>query len=125
MITLVVGNLEDSVRFYSHGLGLTMRYASATWAEFDAGDVSLALHQAAEETGVTAPAGCTLAFFVADLRGTVEQLKVRGIPIVEEPRDESFGGLLATISDLDGYRIQLIEFSAANPGGNRARNFRR
>jgi lactoylglutathione lyase len=125
LIMLVVGDLGLSVRFYCDRLGLTMRYASATWAELDAGNVSIALHQAGEDAGVSATTGCTLGFFVDDLRATVDQLKARGIQIVQEPRDESFGGLLATISDLDGYRIHLIEFWPGNPGQDRPANSHR
>jgi lactoylglutathione lyase len=120
LIMLIVDDLERSVRFYCERLGLTMRFASATWTELDAGGVSLALRRAGKDVGVGATTGCTLAFFVEDVRGTIEQLRARGIRIVEEPRDESFGGLLATISDLDGYRIHLVEFSGANHGENRA-----
>ena len=113
LIMLVVGDLRRSVQFYGDRLGLVVRDVTPTWAELDAGNIRLALHQAGEDVGVTPTTGCTFAFFVEDLRTTVDRLKAYGIEILREPRREVFG-LLAAISDPDGYRIQLLEFSNGN-----------
>lgn len=106
---LVVADLERSVRFYSERLGLVVRYATLTWVELDGGNIRLALHLAEGDVRVGPTTGCTFAFYVDDLLDTIDRLKDGGIRVVHKPHREAFGGMLAAISDPDGYRVHLVE----------------
>jgi len=113
LIMLIVGDLERSARFYGDVLGLPVRYRTERWTEFAAGEIRLALHLAGDDVGVSPTTGCTFAFVVDDVEGAVGELRAHGTLILQEPHREAFGGVLAVISDPDGYRIQLLKLDAA------------
>jgi catechol 2,3-dioxygenase-like lactoylglutathione lyase family enzyme len=84
-----VANLAKAAAFYRETLGLPQeRYSEDwQWAEFDCGNVTLALHG-----GVKLPseiAGGRIALAVDDVYAACAELKSRGVHIVGEPVDYS------------------------------------
>lgn len=104
-----VSDLDRSVAFYRDVLGLPFDYIyEGWWAEFNVPPVSVAL--CGPPVG-TAPrpgyrGGATIALAVPDLRDAVEDLRERGVAIVAEPLETPVC-FIATITDLDGNRINL------------------
>ena len=84
-----VSDLARAARFYRETLGLPQEAYSDEWhwAEFDCGNVMLALHG-----GVKLPdqiAGGRLALAVEDVHATCAELKAKGARVVGEPVDYS------------------------------------
>lgn len=44
-----------------------------------------------------------------DIRGAAEAMRARGVTFTEEPREQSWGGWIATLHDPDGNTIQLLQ----------------
>jgi len=65
----------------------------------------LGLHPEDEHLTVR-PGSISNGFAVDDVDAFISGLKTRGVPVVQEPRDESFGRL-AIIADPDGYVVQV------------------
>jgi len=72
-IMLMVQDIPATVKFYSEGLGLTVKMASPGWAELDAGGTTIALHSAEH----TYNAGDTpiLSFHVDDVGDVLDLWK--------------------------------------------------
>lgn len=111
-----VSNLAAAVAFYRDVLGLRADMYSEEyhWAEFDCGDVTLALH------GVDKPvkdgSGTQLALAVEDLDGALRELKAKGVPAVSPIQD--FGVCRAfEVRDPDGHSI-LLHHRADGSFGN-------
>lgn len=118
LIMLVVADLQRSMAFYRDLFGLKVKYRTTTWAELDAGTVSLSLYVADQDIAVNPIAGCSFAFFVNSAATVVARLRASGADVISEPHGEAFG-VLAVVGDPDGYRIQLLELSPAK--NNRGR----
>ena len=77
-----VANMSDAVRFHVDELGLTLRFQSPEWTEFNTGPTTLALHIASEKN----PAGtCQLGFGVADLAQFHATAVAHGIEFTSPP----------------------------------------
>ena len=114
LVMLVVADLARSVRYYRDVIGFRVRYSSQTWTELDGGGVSLALHAAGPDVGVNPSTGCTFALLVDDAADATRKLREQGSVVLQEPRQEPIGAVLAVISDPDGYRIHLLELPDAD-----------
>jgi catechol 2,3-dioxygenase-like lactoylglutathione lyase family enzyme len=98
-----VGDMDRAVAFYRDTLGLTVRFASPFWSEFDTGDVTLALHPASDKN----PAGgVQIGFTTADLPGVYAARAASGLEFAEAPREEH-GTLLSRILDREGAEVSL------------------
>ena len=114
-----VSDMARSVTFYRDVLGLTVRFESAKWTEFETPGSTLALHLA-DVPGNTAaisadaiPAGqCHLSFAVDDLDAFHEAMIARGLPCLQPPKEEDFGGKLAGYADPDGLPFWISDKSA-------------
>ncbi len=104
-----VSDMARSVAFYHDVLGLTVRFESAKWTEFETPGSTLALHLADAPSDAAAisadaiPAGqCHLSFAVDDLDAFHREMVAKGIPCLQPPEEEDFGGRLAGYADPDG-----------------------
>jgi lactoylglutathione lyase len=52
-----------------------------------------------------------LAFEVADLDGTIQELQAKGVPITDGPTQSSSGSQFIFIDAPDGYEIELIQLA--------------
>ncbi|HZK99957.1 MAG TPA: VOC family protein [Caulobacteraceae bacterium] len=98
-----VADMDKAVAFHRDTLGLTPKFASPFWSEFETGDVTLALHPASEKN----PAGgVQLGFTVPDLPGVHAAREAAGLVFTAPPADEH-GTLLARILDSEGAEVSL------------------
>ena len=101
-----VSDLARAASFYREVLGLPQEIYSKAWqwAEFDCGNVTLALHR-----GIQLPetiSGARIALALEDVSAACAELKPKGVHIVKEPQDYSV--CWATeILDPDGNAIIL------------------
>jgi lactoylglutathione lyase len=98
-----VSDMAQAVRFHRDELGLTLRFESPHWSEFDTGTTKLALHSASPEH----PAGsCELGFHVPDIAAFYAQKSGKGI-VFTAPPAPLHGQLLAKFTDTDGAECSL------------------
>ncbi len=116
MLTMVtVSDMNRSVSFYKDTLGLTLRFQSPDWSEFDAGGTTLALHGG----GVPGPlpsgkeqiAGrATLGFNVENLDQAFAEVKSKGARVLMPPMERAEQGIrLAIVLDPDGLPVSLAQ----------------
>ena len=98
-----VGDMDRAVAFWRDTFGLTVRFATPFWSEFDTGDVTLALHPASDVN----PAGSVqLGFTAPDLPGVHAARAASGLEFAEAPREEH-GILLSRVFDCEGAAVSL------------------
>jgi predicted enzyme related to lactoylglutathione lyase len=115
-----VSDLPRAARFYRETLGLSQETYSEEWqwAEFDCGNVTLALHG-----GVKLPeqiAGGRIALAVEDVHAACAELKAKGARVVGEPVDYTVC-CAVEILDPDGNTVILHKradgsFGPSRPG---------
>ena len=115
MITMVtVADMDRSVRFYRDTLGMTLRFQSPEWSEFDLGLNTLALHGG----GVAAPlqgkeqyAGrASIGFTVANVDNVFEELKSKGARVMMSLTERVGEGIrLAVFLDPDGLPVSFAQ----------------
>ena len=104
-----VSNLENALAFYRDTLGLELDFIyEGIWAEFTVEPVALAI---CGPPWASAPkpdyqGGATVALAVEDVKAAVEELRGKGVPILEEPVETPVC-YMAMIADLDGNRLWL------------------
>lgn len=95
-----VANMDKAVAFYRDMMGLSLRFQSPGWSEFDTGDVSLALHLATKDEA----AGTTeLGFRAGDV---TKEYAAKALNFVEAPR-AVHGTTIARFKDVDGAHCSL------------------
>ena len=98
-----VADMDKAVAFYRDTLGLTVKFATPFWSEFDTGDVTLALHPASDRN----PAGgVQLCFTTTDLQGVYAGREAACLTFAAAPMDEH-GTLLSRIVDCEGAEVSL------------------
>jgi len=116
-LALTVDDFERAVAFYRDTLGLSLKFASPGWSEFETGATTLALHlgvprsleAGSGQAGPTAGT-CSLGFSVERLDATCAELKARGARFVMAPTDQANEGIrLAVCIDPDGLPISFAE----------------
>jgi predicted enzyme related to lactoylglutathione lyase len=107
---------ERSRRFYRETLGL------AVYREFGpAGDPGVVFFlgqgflEVSGRSAETATRPVAIWLQVRDVRAEHERLSARGVKVVREPRQESWGLIEMWIEDPDGMRIVLVEVPADHP----------
>lgn len=104
-----VADMGKALGFYRDALGLTLAHTyEGIWAEFEVGGVTLAL---CGPPWGTPPqpgyqGGASVALAVDDVRASVDELRGKGVTIVQEA-EESPVCLMATVADPDGNRLFL------------------
>jgi lactoylglutathione lyase len=98
-----VGDMDRAVAFYRDTLGLTLKFASPGWSEFDTGATTLALHPASPEN----PAGSThLGFGTPDVLSFHRELTAAGVRFTRDP-EPLHGVTLAEFVDSEGARCSV------------------
>lgn len=111
-IVVYVSDMQRSTIFYRDVLGLTLKFSTPGWTEFDLGTIKLALHRSsggmlAEQPG-RPPAGVAhLVFIVDNLQARYEELKAQDVRFSLPPEKQVTGNTLAVMHDPDGFGITL------------------
>src|SRR4030095_2534544 len=93
-----VADMELAVKFYKEHLGVSLRFQSPKWSEFETGETTLALHPASAEH----PAGTSqLGFGTPDIDGFYAEKKARGVEFTSAPT-ETLGSRIAKFQDSEG-----------------------
>lgn len=104
-----VGNMHRAVEFYQDRLGLTLRFQSPEWSEFETGETTLALHLASAEN----PAGTSqLGLGVPDIDAFYAQKKEQGIEFTSPPT-ALHGSKIARFKDSEGVECSVSGIRAA------------
>jgi lactoylglutathione lyase len=99
-------NMEQSVRFYTEVLGLTLKNRHGIdWAEYDVGGVDLAI--AGELARKPEPGGATVVLRTTDLDALVAALDAADMR--HEPVDESGGARMLSFEDPDRNRLFAVQ----------------
>ncbi len=118
-VRLLVDRFDECFAFYSKviGLELVVRISEGFYAEFRAGDTTLALYErgrmddvvgAEHREGPRADDRAALIFQVDDVDATAGELRERGAAFVTDPHDQSGWGLrVAHLRDPEGNLIEL------------------
>ena len=103
-----VSNMARSVAFYRDVLGLPLRFESPEWTEFDTPGSTLALHLADDLSPASSSAKFNSSgdmqpgFTVEDIDAFHQEMIAKGVPCLQPPEVEDFGGKLAGYADPDG-----------------------
>jgi catechol 2,3-dioxygenase-like lactoylglutathione lyase family enzyme len=93
-----VADMDRAIAFHRDVLGLSLRFQSPEWSEFETGQTTLALHPASTEN----PAGVVeLGFATEDLAGFYDCRDSLGVEFTQPPRP-MHGVEIARIRDPDG-----------------------
>jgi predicted enzyme related to lactoylglutathione lyase len=93
-----VADMDKAVAFHRDVLGLTLKFASPFWSEFDTGATTLALHAASDEH----PAGnVQLGFAADDLAAFYAAREANGVTFTQEPAP-MHGQTIARFLDSEG-----------------------
>jgi catechol 2,3-dioxygenase-like lactoylglutathione lyase family enzyme len=111
-ITLFVEDLPAAKRFYSDVFRLPVHFEDDSSTVFKFGDTLVNLLQTSEAPGLVAPAtvanpdaGVRFQFTLAvdDVDATVEELKCRGVDLLNGPMDRPWGIRTASFRDPGGH----------------------
>ena len=111
-VIVYVSDMQRSTNFYRDVLGLSLKFSSPGWTEFNTGATTIALHRTGGQTPFSQPgllpAGqAHLGFIVDDLQGIYETLKAQDVHFSLPPQKQSSGVTLAVLHDPDGQGITL------------------
>ena len=123
---LRVGNLEESLKFYTEVLGMKLLRQK----EYPEGKFTLAFVGYGDESDTTVleltynwgveqynlgDAYGHIAIGVDDIYGTCEEIKARGGKVSREPGPMKHGStVIAFVQDPDGYKVELIQLRNQN-----------
>ena len=99
-----VGDMDRAVKFYRDVLGLTLKFQSPGWSEFETGETTLGLHPA---SATNPPGAVELGFGVPDLHEFHRELSEKGVQFAMPPTKQDFGGELAQFVDSEGGRCSV------------------
>ena len=108
-VELYVQDVEATKRFYHEILGLPLHVDEAGLKVFDSGRPGVELDASGHFPGTV-----SLSFLVDDLDAVIQRLRVRGLQ-VGEPEESHLGMLAVSISDPDGYRVEIQSPTDASP----------
>jgi catechol 2,3-dioxygenase-like lactoylglutathione lyase family enzyme len=115
-ITLFVEDLPAAKRFYSDVFRLPVHFEDDNSTVFKFGETLVNLLQTSEAPGLVAPAtvanpdaGVRFQFTLAvdDVDATVEELKSRGVDLLNGPMDRPWGNRTASFRDPGGHIWEL------------------
>lgn len=112
--TIHVKNMDDSVKFYTEILDLTVdkRYSPAEGVEIaflGSGETKFELISTPQSDGVTFTNHVSTGFSVESVDAYIKHLREKGIEIIEGPLAPNPYVKFFYILDPNGYRIQLVE----------------
>ncbi|MBE2212264.1 MAG: VOC family protein [Opitutaceae bacterium] len=116
-VMLPVSDLERAARFYRQTLGLRQELLNTTfqWAEFDGGNVTIALKGGAVDPHPAVGGRSRVALAVDDVEEACAELSRKGVTIVNGPTDYQVCWS-AEIHDPDGNAV-LLHHRADNTYG--------
>ena len=104
---LVCSDLERSRNFYADVLKLPIKSKTDVSIDFELGNgATLGVHKRTRLLAVR-PGSFQLGFSVDDVDALVVRARALGVPIFQDPYDES-SARVAIISDPDGYPVQVV-----------------
>jgi len=107
-ITIPVSDLKKTVEFYEKVLGLKKESEWSTYVIFDCGGVELAFEPGGSKGEKK---GSPYIFLIVDdVDKEYEQLKEKGVKFKSEPKDQPWGGRVASLTDPDGNKICLLQW---------------
>lgn len=109
-VMLMVPDVEAAAKFYSEGLGLTVKSVSPGWGELDAGGTTIALHSTHGQQAETGSSPI-LSFNVTDIDAVIATLSDRGGRLEGDVREPPFGKV-AAIRTPDGHLLSLLQPAA-------------
>ena len=98
-----VADMDKAVAFHRDILGLTLKFASPFWTEFDTGATTLALHAADADHP---PGKVQLGFNSDDLAGFYAAREANGVAFTQPPT-EMHGRTIARFLDCEGAETSL------------------
>lgn len=107
-ICLLVDNFDKSLEFYRDKLGLEIKSQEGKFANFKLGETELAIFEKGEAAAMFPSqymkpgGGAILGFQVEDVAKTCEELKSRGVEVIEGPKTTGWGQTVAYFLDPDG-----------------------
>ncbi len=120
-----VSDMHRSIEFYQNKLGLSLKFRSNFWTEFQTGATTLALHGGGSPAETPKGSGgqrkpvagtCSIGFTVGNLDQTFAELKSKGVHFVMPPTDRPEEGIkLAVCLDPDGLDISFAEVKGKSP----------
>ena len=116
-LMVMVSDMARSIQFYRDTLGLSLRFESPDWSEFQTGTTTLALHgggksmSGAHQVGEGMTAGtCSIGFNADHLDSVYEELKSKGVDFIMPPTVREDEGIRLSIClDPDGLPISIAE----------------
>lgn len=112
-IILLVKDIDTSVEFYSHIVGMSLKFKSPGWAEFVLGDVHLALHrktpELVEKQGTLSTLGISINFEISDVDEFAQKLHKLSVDPIGGIKDYEFGRYFF-VNDPDGYIVGFREY---------------
>ena len=111
---IFVSDMKRSMSFYRDVVGLTLRFESPVWMEFDTGGATVALHKSDSPADGRSdhrlePAGCCRpGFSVPDLDTFHRRMVESDVTCIREPEEE-FGARIAQYADPDGLVFSVSE----------------
>ena len=111
---IYVSDMKRSVAFYRDGLGLSLKFETPEWTEFETGEATLALHAggpAASEAGGSkqiSSGSCRPGLSVSDIDAFHRLMLERKVTCTHPPKDV-FGARIAQYLDPDGLMISVSE----------------
>ena len=103
-------DIDRSIEFYRDTLGLEMygHFEEMKWAEFNAGNTTLAINDpsAFDPDASAKPGGSAVAFAVDDVEEAIKELEAKGVKVTV-PFNESPVCHFACITDPDGNTVWL------------------
>ena len=98
-----VADMDRAASFYRDQLGLTLRFQTPEWTEFETGTTTLALHIAS----AAHPAGALeMGFNVPDIHQFYGEATAKGVEFASPPVAEKFG-TFARLKDSEGTTITV------------------
>lgn len=96
--------MDRAVKFYRDAVGLSGKFQSPGWSEFDTGETTPGLHPASEKN---AAGKVEMGFNVPDLARFYDELRSKGVKFVIPPKKQDFGGILAQFEDSEGAWVSV------------------
>ncbi len=106
-VCLLVDDFEKSLDFYKNILGLEINSNESKFANFKLGETELAIFQKNEAITLfpmkymKAGGGTCICFQVDDVAKTCNDLKSKGVEIIDGPKETSWGQTVAYFLDPD------------------------
>lgn len=112
---IFVRDIAKAKTFYSTSLGLLIKADGVAhgYCVFDAGNSELVVESVApdapQEEQALVGRFTGLSFQVPDVHEKYRELLARGVEFSGQPEKQFWGGTLATLRDLDGNEIQIVQ----------------